>query len=263
MKKSIKIFFIVILSGVIVYNAYAAVNWLLNQNTIEEELAEINEDIVMEEIEEGDNINPPEDTNDHYWQYIKMPLINVDVEELKKTNSDTVGFLIVKGTNINYPVVQAKDNLFYINHSFKKEKNDAGWIFMDYRNHALNLGKNTIIYGHSRIDKSMFGTLRNILKTSWINHKDNYIVQLSTPRENTMWQVFSVYALPVTNYYITTDFPNDKQYEDWLNTMIGQSQHPFHTTINTDDKVLTLSTCYERGNSEKRVVMHAKLIKKA
>jgi len=131
---------------------------------------------------------------------------------------------------------------------------------MDYRNSATNLSQNTIIYGHSRLDTTMFGTLKNILKTSWLNNKNNYIIKLSTATENTMWQVFSVYTVPNENYYITTNFNNNIEYENWLDTMINRSEFNFNTTVNTNDKILTLSTCY---GSNKRVVMQAKLIKSA
>jgi len=131
---------------------------------------------------------------------------------------------------------------------------------MDYRNSSSNLSQNTIIYGHSRLDTTMFGTLKNILKTSWLNNKDNYIVKLSTKTENTLWQVFSVYTVPTENYYITTNFNNNIEYQNWLNTMIGRSEYNFNTTVNINDKILTLSTCY---GSDKRVVMQAKLIKRA
>jgi len=133
---------------------------------------------------------------------------------------------------------------------------------MDYRNNASNLSRNTIIYGHSRLDTTMFGTLKNILKTSWLNNKNNYIIKLSTAAENTMWQVFSVYTIPTENYYITTDFNNNAEYQNWLNTMVSRSEYNFKVAVNTNDKILTLSTCYGYGNNQ-RVVMQAKLIKRA
>lgn len=80
--------------------------------------------------------------------------------------------------------------------------NKAGWIFMDYRNSAEVLDRNTIIYGHGKLDTAMFRTLKNILKTSWVNKKDNYIVKLSTFKENMLFQVFSVYQIPVETNYI-------------------------------------------------------------
>ena len=97
-----------------------------------------------------------------------MNLINVDFQELKSTNNQTVGWIQVNGTNINYPFVQANDNKYYLTHSFDKSHNTSGWVFLDYRNNIQTLDKNTILYAHGRIDKTMFGTLKNILNNDII-----------------------------------------------------------------------------------------------
>ena len=73
-----------------------------------------------------------------------MNLIDVDFTELKKVNSDVKGWIQVNGTNINYPFVQTKDTKFYLNHSFDKKYNDAGWVFLDYRNNIDLSNKNNI-----------------------------------------------------------------------------------------------------------------------
>ena len=75
-----------------------------------------------------------------------------------------------------------------------------------------------------------------------------------------MWQVFSVYTIPKESYYITPSFNTVDSYSEFLNTIKGRSEVEFSGTVNTNDKVLTLSTC--RDNFGNRIVMHAKLIKK-
>ena len=205
-------------------------------------------------------MNPPEDKANDYWDYIKMNLLEVNFNDLIAKNSDTVGWIQVKGTNINYPIVKTTDNNFYLNHAFDKSKNEAGWVFMDYRNDAANFNQNTIIYAHSRLTGSMFGSLKNILDSSWYSNKENHIIRLSTPTENTMWQVFSVYTIPKESYYITPTFNTDEEYLEFLNTIKNRSEVEFSGTVNTSDKVLTLSTC--KDNFGNRIVMHAKLIKK-
>ena len=77
----------------------------------------------------------------------------------------------MNSSNINYPVVQTNNNDFYLNHSYNKSYNEAGWVFMDYRNNNI-MNKNTIIYAHSRVDGSMFHTLRNTLDEKWFNNRD-------------------------------------------------------------------------------------------
>ena len=201
----------------------------------------------------------------YYYSYkkdleFKEKIAEYDFDKLKEINSDIVGFIEVDNTNISYPVVKSSDNSYYLNHAFDKTSNDAGWVFMDYRNDAVNFNQNTIIYAHSRYNGTMFGSLKNILNSSWYTNKNNHIIRLSTPTENTMWQVFSVYTIPKESYYITPSFNTVDSYSEFLNIIKGRSEVEFSGTVNTNDKVLTLSTC--KDNFGNRIVMHAKLIKK-
>ena len=205
-------------------------------------------------------VNYDEKQDSDYFRYIKMNLLEVNFNDLLNTNKDTVAWLNVSGTNINYPVVQTVDNSYYLSHAFDKTLNKAGWVFMDYRNDANTFNQNTIIYAHSRYDGTMFGSLKTILTSSWYKNKDNYIIRMSTPKENTMWQIFSTYTIPKESYYITTNFKNDGDYATFLKTIKERSEEEFSGTLNTNDKILTLSTC--KDNFGNRVVMHAKLIKK-
>jgi len=241
------------------------IKWKLDSNKIEQQIEQIQEIVELEDVNEEtkeveiiDQAEEIPQTNP-YWDYIKMNLINVNFNQLKDINSNTKGWLQVNGTNINYPFVQAKDNKYYLTHSFDKSYNDAGWVFLDYRNDINNLDKNTIIYAHGRLDTTMFGSLKNILKSGWLNNSNNYVVKLSTEAENTLWQVFSVYHIPTTSDYIQVEFSSNEEFTNWSNMLINRSSHNFNTSINENDNVLTLSTCY---NDYEKVVLHAKLIKK-
>lgn len=262
-RKWVIVVFLLFFLSIFIFSAYKLYSWH-NDN---KEIETIANDVVKktkvkekEDTENTENVNPPDNRDNDYWNYIKMSLLEVDFNELLAKNSDTVGWIQVKGTNINYPIVQTTDNSYYLNHAFDKTSNDAGWVFMDYRNDAVNFNQNTILYAHSRLTGSMFGSLKNILESSWYTNKNNHIIRLSTPTENTMWQVFSVYTIPKESYYITPSFNTLEAYSEFLNTIKGRSEVEFSGTVNTDDKVLTLSTCQD--NFGNRVVMHAKLIKK-
>ncbi len=239
------------------------INWYKDSKNIDEQINEIITKSNLTIVSDGINTEIINQANadefDPYWDYIKMNLINVDFEELINDNSDTVGWIQVNGTNINYPIVQTTNNEYYLTRAFDKSYNDAGWVFMDYRNNAEDFNKNTIIYAHSRLDKTMFGSLKNILRSGWLDDSDNYVIKLSTPYENTLWQVFSVYHLPTTSDYLKVNFTSDSDYNDFLNMISSRTAYNFGTSVNTDDKILTLSTCY--ANDEKLVV-HAKLIKR-
>ena len=253
------IFFLIIFS----FSAYKVYSWYNDNKEVDNISDDVLKNTKVKEKKDNnntENVNPPEDISNDYWDYIKINLLEVDFNELLKKNPDTVGWIQVKGTNINYPIVQTTDNSYYLTHAFDKTKNEAGWVFMDYRNDAVNFNQNTILYAHSRLTGSMFGSLKNILESSWYTNKNNHIIRLSTPTENTMWQVFSVYTIPKESYYITPNFNSNEAYQEFLNTMKSRSEVEFSAEVNTNDKILTLSTC--KDNFGNRVVMHAKLIKR-
>ena len=222
-------------------------------NVIIDDISNIKDNSKTEIIKQ-ENINK----DDPYYDFIKMNLIDVDFTELKRKNKDTVGWLQVNGTNINYPFVQTSNNNFYLNHSFNKTINGAGWVFLDYRNNINNLDKNTIIYAHGRLNNTMFGTLRTILKSDWVNNTNNHVIRISTEGENSLWQVFSVYKIPNTSDYLDINFSNN-DFKKFTEKLIKRSSYNFNTMVDENDKILTLSTCYDDNN---KVVLHAKLIKK-
>ena len=159
---------------------------------------------IVEQEEEVPKSNP-------YWDYIKMNLITVDFFDLKEVNNEVAGWIQVNGTNVNYPFVQTKDNTYYLKHAFDRSYNSAGWVFLDYRNSQDLTDKNNIIYAHGRYDKTMFGTLRDALTNGWLKNKDNYVIKISTPYQNSLWQVFSVYHIPTTSDYLQINFYNDEK----------------------------------------------------
>jgi sortase B len=183
---------------------------------------------------------------------------SVDFTQLIAQNSDTVGWIFVNNTNVDYAITQTTNNDYYLSHSFDKSLNESGWIFADFRDDMQNFAKNTIIYGHGRKEKTMFGSLTNALEESWYSNLDNQIIQISTPKQNTMWQIFSIYKIKAETYYITTDFDKTADFITFENQMINRSIYNFGVNLDANDKLLTLSTCYD--NNGTRIVIHAKLL---
>lgn len=261
-KNILLLIFIIMCIITIIISIVNITKWFLDSKDTNNQINNLKEDIKIKTKEDNKNtkiINSDNiSINDPYWSYIKMNLIDVNFQDLKEKNSDTIGWIKVNGTNINYPFVQTKDNEFYLTHSFDKSYNKAGWVFLDYRNNNNNLDKNTIIYAHGRLNKTMFGSLKNVLSNKWLNNKDNFVVKLSTENQNTLWQVFSVYKIPTTSDYLQIDFSDNQEFLSFSNKLIERSTFNFNTSINENDKILTLSTCY---NNSDKVVLHAKLIK--
>ena len=260
------VIFIISLS-LLIFSGIKIWNWYQDSKNTEEQNKEIQDIVEIKDVE--DETIPTEEIeivqqeeeipeSNPYWDYIKMSLIDVNFNDLKAINNETVGWVQVNGTNINYPFVQTSDNKYYLTHSFNKSYNSAGWVFMDYRNNIQDLSKNTILYAHGRLDNTMFGSLKNILKSNWYKNKNNYIIKISTEYQNSLWQVFSVYHIPTTNDYIQTKFTNDEEFKEFVDKLQARSAYDFNTTVSGSDKILTLSTCL---NEQEKVVMHAKLIK--
>ncbi len=207
------------------------------------------------ENEQANNINYNSNYLDSYYAtYSKM------FEELSNINDETVGWITVNKTKVNYPVVQHTDNNYYLKHDFKKNNNAYGWIFMDYRNNIYNMSDNTILYGHNSVkDAMMFGSLRYTTNESWYKNSENQIITFNTKVKNMKWRIFSIYRIPVTNDYLYANFADRNEYQTFLNTLKGRSIYDFGVEVNSDDHILTLSTC---GTSvAQRMVIHAVLIK--
>ncbi len=262
-KNLVLIGIIIVFFGCTIYFGIKVVSWFMDNSKSSQIMQEINDKVIItQEEESGVTIVQNEEDildDDPYWGFIKTSLMDVDIESLKKDNEDTVGWLNVKGTNINYPFVKSKDNKYYLTHDFYKQYNGGGWVFLDYRNNANLSDKNNIIYAHGRANNTMFGSLKNILNSDWFSDTNNYVIQVSTEKLNTLWQVFSVYRILNTNDYIQTKFSSDEEFTSFTQMLLKRSNANFKTNVSKDDIILTLSTCY---NDNEKVVLHAKLIKK-
>jgi len=135
--------------------------------------------------------------------------IRIDFEELKKINPDTIGYIKVPNTKVDYVVVKEKDNDYYLKHDFNKKSNNLGWIFMNYKNKNDGSDKNLVIFGHNTSDGSMFGSLSKLLNRENIN-KDNLVIDYYTDKEHKKYQIFSIYTIKPETYYINTEFRNDE-----------------------------------------------------
>ncbi len=248
--KNIHRAYILILIIIILLSTLKIFMWHKDNSIIDDELEIIESLVNVDEIiDENDITNT--NSNSNY-------IVDFNFSKLKDINSDIRGWLQVPSTTINYPFVQHKDNDYYLNHTFYKEKSSAGWIFLDYRNNIDNFDDNTIIYGHNRKNKAMFGSLNEIVNSDWLSNEDNHIIKLSTEKYNTLWQIFSIYKINTTSDYLTINFDDKDEYKVFINMILKRSIYDFDVEVSPADKILTLSTC---SGSLQRLVLHAKLIK--
>lgn len=178
------------------------------------------------------------------------------IKEIKGINSDYKFWLNVDNTLIDYPVVQTKDNEYYLHHDFKKQNSISGTLFVDYRN-DLN-DKNLIIYGHNMKNKTMFQTLSNFLKREFFD-SNNKIHIIQDGKEKT-YEVFSVYVTTEAENYLTPKFNTDEEFQKYIETVKGTSMYKKDVQIAKDDNILTLATCSD-AVGDSRILVHAKLVK--
>lgn len=190
-----------------------------------------------------------------YQQYGQTELKDIDFNALKQTNPDVVLWLMVGGTNINYPIVQTNNNDYYLNHNILKRKSTDGWTFLDYRNNSIN-DKNTIFYGHNLLNKTAFGSMSKMFSKNYFN-KNNHNIYVIDENNVYIYEVFSVYySEPVTDY-LQIEF-YDEEYLEFLNKLKSKSMYDFGISLDVSDKILTLSTCSDDNTGRK--VVHAKFI---
>lgn len=232
--------FLLLFISIMIFSGIKIFKWLNeNQKNI----------YIIENIQKTITINENLDNAEKY---------DVDFEVLKEKNPDTVAWIKVNGTSIEYPVLKTTNNDFYMTHSFDKSYNSAGWVFMDYKNKFNGTDNNIVIYAHNRRNGSLFGTLKNILTENWQSNPENFIIPFITETEKSEYQVFSVYKIEKEDYYITTNFGTNVEFQKFIDKVKSRSVKDFGVEVTADDHILTLSTCAD--NNKYRVVLHAKKI---
>lgn len=193
-----------------------------------------------------------------FKKYGDYSLNEVSINDLRTINEEVVGWLAVDSTNVNYPIVQTKDNDFYLNHSFDKSFKLTGWTFMDYRNNIDLSDDNTIFYGHNLINDTSFGSIGNIFREDWINDSNHKIVFIDSNNKKHYYEVFSYYYSDSNSNYLVTNFYTDIDKCNFLNILKSKSLFDFNISLTEKDKIITLST-YTDDNLGREVV-HAVLV---
>jgi sortase B len=189
------------------------------------------------------------------------PVINKEFERihsqlvsLKKQYPDLYGWIILEGTVINYPIMQAEDNDYYLDHSYKGTKLKAGAIFADYRNRpTLMDNRNLVLYGHHMSNNTMFNALDKFLAKSFF--ETNNIVKIYTLDGMFTYKVFTVFETNMYYNYIKTGFGSNEEVEKFVKEMAGNSIHPSPAVpLNGESRILTLSTCTNRSDGGRLAV---------
>lgn len=253
------ILFATILLIATIYVVFYDSNEVVKLDEMIEEKVEIDEttdEDTEETVEQAATPVQPLETN-LYKIYGNKSISEINFNELKLVNSDTKAWLIVDGTNINYPIVQTVDNDYYLMRNIYKKKTSHGWPFIDYRNAATMTDDNTIFYGHNLLNKTAFGSVSNLFTKEWLNNSSHKILVLTESKIYT-YEIFSIYYSDPNSYYLQTSFTSDSSRLSFYNNLKSKSSVSLNVEVGAKDKIITLSTCTEDNKGRK--VVHAKLV---
>ncbi|MBK1809791.1 class B sortase [Clostridium sp. YIM B02505] len=184
--------------------------------------------------------------------------ININFKELKAINNDVIGWIYFENIDINYPIVKGTDNTFYLNHTFKKEVNKSGSIFMDYTNDEQFKDFYTILYGHNLKNSSMFSALMKYKEKDF--YVSNHCFWIYTPSGKLKCEIFSCYITSSTSKSYNKNFESKEQYGSFLRDITNNSIYDTGVTVTAEDSIVSLSTC-TNSDKESRIIVHAKVIK--
>lgn len=196
------------------------------------------------------------DTNTDASASLSVPMSRIDLDSLQEINSEAIGWIEIPDTIISYPLVQAEDNSYYLTHTFRKESNKSGSIFLEAKNHADFSDLHTIIYGHNMKNGSMFTKLKDYSSRSYLN--DHPYIYIDLTDGSHCYQIFSCHEADISDNCYTIGYEHDDVYASFLESLKSSSLYDTGIDVGIDDSVITLSTCTKNGT--KRFVVHAKKV---
>ena len=187
----------------------------------------------------------------------------IQLEQLQKENKEIIGWLEIKGTNINYPVCQTKNNDYYLNHNHKKEKSELGALFLDKDFDLNKPSTNYLIYGHRSNNGAMFEDLIKYQKEDF--YKEHKEIQFTTTKEDSTYEIIAVFKSRVFykseqnvfRYYYFVNAENEEEYNNYISNCKKASIYDTNTTAEYGEQLLTLSTC-EYSQEDGRFAVVAK-----
>ena len=189
----------------------------------------------------------------------KFEKLNIEfsIEDLYKQNKDTYGWIYVKDTNINYPVMYTpKDPEHYLRKDFEKKYSINGTPFIDGHTDLEN-SSNMIIYGHHIKSGAMFQNLVKFDKEGYYKKHDD--ITLQTVKHGTKkYKVFAFGKTSATakdfNVYNYVNIKDKYKFNEYVRGLKAMSEYDTGITPTYGDKIITLSTCNYHTDNGRYVV---------
>ena len=228
-------------------NSYA-----VDQEQESENIDNLEDDDALQSISGQEVRTVFEDGDEKTLPVLKNP---IDFTQLLSVNSDIVGWLRIRALDISYPVVQGKDNDYYLHRTFEKTDNFAGCLFVNSYNMGDFTDQNTIIYGHNMKNGSMFGKLKNFSDPE-VFKKSRYF-WIFTPDFIYQYRIFSASVVDKTGLTYQISFTDD-EFDQFISRAYSNSVVDNQgVTVTKEDRIVTLSTC--TGDDSTRFVVMGKL----
>lgn len=184
--------------------------------------------------------------------------MDIDFQALEATNPDFTGWLYIPGVAISYPMVLGSDNDYYLTHTFRREENKSGAIFLDQVTTNPFEGYNTIVHGHNMKDVSMFGRLKYFYNDTQ-TYANNPYFYIYTAEKSYKYLICSYYVTTVTSD--TYIIPNtEEMYQKYKNKILKNAVYQGVEGIPESAPIVTLSTCHGATYTDQRLVVHGILV---
>jgi len=208
-----------------------------------------NEEKIHNEVME---YKPEEETAQNIEETVNQSIIN-----LQKRYPDTLGWLTISNTKIDYPFVIYKDNDYYLHRDMNGKYASAGTIFMDYRCDENFTSQNTIIYGHHMKNGSVFGTLKNFNSHAFF--EENTSGKIHLPHKVLELEIFAFIVMKSDDKQIYKIEFAENEKTDYLEYIRKSARHYRDIKICPNDNIVTLSTCaYEFNNARMAIAARVK-----
>lgn len=183
--------------------------------------------------------------------------ISADFDELQSKNPDIIAWLYSEGTPINYPVVQADDNSYYLRRLTDGSYNSNGTLFLDYRCPPDFSGFNSVIYGHRMKSKAMFGTLPQYAEQEYFD--EHPVMYLLTPEADYRVELIAGF-MTYADSEVYDPMESESERREFLDNAVKNSLFKSNVSCSLEDKYVCLSTCsYDYENA--RLMLVGKLVK--
>ncbi|MBQ7541679.1 MAG: class B sortase [Clostridia bacterium] len=181
----------------------------------------------------------------------------VDFASLQSRNSEVYAWIIVPNTEIELPIAQSRaDDLYYLNRDLDGKYSRLGTLFTQSKNNLEFSDPVTVIYGHNYYTGGMFTNLHYFEDADFFN--ENEFFYIYTPTRKLTYRIVSAYKYDDRHILNSFDFSDEQVRRDYFDSVLNPKAMLRNVregaTIETDDKLVVLSTCLTGGYSGRYLV---------